>query len=258
MNLLLGGTSEARAILELLQKHKKRAVATTVTSYGGSLASGGNNLEIVSRAMNESDLDNLVAEKNIKTVIDATHPFAAKITEVAIDVCERNQINYIRFERPKLELEMDSNLVQWVEDFEAAAEAVGSMNCPFLLTSGSKNLGEFFNHPKIKKENIYARVLPDPQVMQKCMDLGSTPKQIIAVQGPCTYEFNAACYKQLNINAIVTKESGTRGGFKEKIQAAIDLGLQVVVIKRPKIAGMEIAEIVWSIEEIEKIIKERL
>ncbi|MBC7324564.1 MAG: precorrin-6A/cobalt-precorrin-6A reductase, partial [Moorella sp. (in: Bacteria)] len=52
-------------------------------------------------------------------------------------------------------------------------------------------------------------------------------------QGPCSYELNRALYRQFNVDVVVTKDSGTTGGVMAKVQAALDLGLVVIVIRRP-------------------------
>ena len=57
------------------------------------------------------------------------------------------------------------------------------------------------------------------------------------MQGPFSYEMNRALMLQYDIRHIVTKESGSAGGFSEKISAAGDLGVSVHIIKRPEEPG---------------------
>ena len=74
------------------------------------------------------------------------------------------------------------------------------------------------------------------------------------MQGTYTKEFNKALMKEYNIKAMLTKESGESGGAEEKINAAIELQIPVILIKRPKIDGIDYYPIVRSIEELAEVI----
>ncbi|MEI3167671.1 MAG: precorrin-6A/cobalt-precorrin-6A reductase [Lachnospiraceae bacterium] len=80
---------------------------------------------------------------------------------------------------------------------------------------------------------MFARVLPDSQVLKKCEDLGLHGAHIIAMQGPFSVELNCALLRTVQAGWLVTKEAGKRGGFAEKIEAARQCGVSVVVIRRP-------------------------
>jgi precorrin-6A/cobalt-precorrin-6A reductase len=71
--------------------------------------------------------------------------------------------------------------------------------------------------------------------MEKCEKLGVPQKNIIAIQGPFTKEFDQALYKQYGVTVMITKESGKVGSVDEKIEAAKELGIEVIMIGRPKI-----------------------
>ena len=59
-------------------------------------------------------------------------------------------------------------------------------------------------------------------------------KQICAMQGPFSAEMNIAMLKQTDAAFLVTKDTGTTGGYPEKEQAAHQLGVRMVVISRPE------------------------
>ena len=75
---------------------------------------------------------------------------------------------------------------------------------------------------------------------------------IVAMQGTYSKEFNKAIMEEYNIAAIITKESGESGGAENKINAALELDIPVVLIKRPKVEKLANHIMVRSIEELEK------
>ena len=91
------------------------------------------------------------------------------------------------------------------------------------------------------------RLLPTAKVIAECTELGFSPKNIVALQGPFSTELNIALYRQYEADVIVTKNSGEVGGTDTKLEAAKALGLPVVMIDRPKITYDEIA---YTFEDI--------
>jgi precorrin-6A/cobalt-precorrin-6A reductase len=74
-----------------------------------------------------------------------------------------------------------------------------------------------------------------PTFIKNIIDLGLPPANIIAVKGPFTKEFNRALFKEFRADVIVTKASGDSGGLKSKIEAAVELRIEIIVIQRPQI-----------------------
>ncbi len=76
-------------------------------------------------------------------------------------------------------------------------------------------------------------MLPVPEVVQHCSDLGFGVGEIFALCGPFSAEFNAAFYRQCRADVVVTKASGAEGGYQEKVQPCLDAGIPCIVITRP-------------------------
>ena len=77
-------------------------------------------------------------------------------------------------------------------------------------------------------------MLPVPEVVQHCSDLGFGVGEIFALCGPFSAEFNAAFYRQCRADVVVTKASG--GGRRlsgKKVQPCLDAGIPCIVITRP-------------------------
>ena len=75
--------------------------------------------------------------------------------------------------------------------------------------------------------------------IKKCLEMGIPSKNIIAMQGTFSKEFNESMMKEYHVQLVVTKESGETGGTPSKIEAAIKLEIPVIVVKRPIISELE-------------------
>ena len=77
-------------------------------------------------------------------------------------------------------------------------------------------------------------MLPTSNVIKMCEDLGMKAKYILALQGPFSYEMNLAMIHDYHADVMVTKNSGLIGGSDTKLKAAMDAGISVIVIDKPK------------------------
>lgn len=227
MILVLSGTKDGREIAERLKLKGIEVIASTVTDYGASLFSDG--IKVHKGPLDELNLIEFIYKNNIDIIIDATHPFSKDVSVNAINACNKTGIRYIRYERKSIYY---GNAVI-AESFEEAAEKCKEYHNIFL-TVGSKNL-EKFKFLWAMGKNVTARVLPLSNVLKKCEDLGLTPKDIIAMEGPFSSELNYQMFKERKAEVIVTKESGVVGGILEKFEAAEMLGIPVILIKRPDV-----------------------
>ena len=89
------------------------------------------------------------------------------------------------------------------------------------------------------------------------------------MQGPFSGKTNELQFEENDAKILLTKESGARGGYFEKIQAAKKLGMKVAVIENPEKAGQASgkdagqktasgAEIFHSVGEILMIIQKNM
>ena len=101
-----------------------------------------------------------------------------------------------------------------------------------LLTTGSHTLSIYAK--VIEPERLFVRVLPTHQALDLCAAAGMVQSHVIAMQGPFSRDFNAALYDQLRIRTMVSKDSGQPGGVADKVLPALERGIDVVMIERPK------------------------
>ena len=102
-----------------------------------------------------------------------------------------------------------------------------------FVTTGSSHADLFAKLPDYK-DRVWMRILPSIDSLRVCLDSGYLPQQLICMQGPFSEEINRAMFGWANARILVTKNSGTAGGFTEKVRAAESLGMIVAVIKRPE------------------------
>ncbi|MEC1721558.1 precorrin-6A reductase [Schinkia azotoformans] len=231
--LQLAGTSDARQLaIEL--KRQGFDVLTTVVTSNAAIELEASGLQVLVGRLTDSDLFQLIKERKINIVVDASHPYAEEASKNAIKAAEMAEIPYIRFERPSQQF--DDDLIIKVDSYEEAAELAAKKQGNIMLTTGSKTL-QIFTDKLLPLPNtrVIARMLPRKDNMEKCEGLGLPQKNIIAIQGPFTKDFNKALFKQFEVTLMVTKESGKEGAVDEKVEAASELGIETILIKRPRI-----------------------
>ncbi|QGP93460.1 Cobalt-precorrin-6A reductase [Neomoorella glycerini] len=231
MILVLAGTADAREVIGTLKAGSYRVAASAVTAYGARLAREAGADTVQEGPLGGEDLLAFLKDHDVRAVIDATHPFATAITGAARQACQALGLPYFRYRRPEVKLPSHPNLLL-AGSFEEAAE-LASRGQVIFLTTGTRHLEYFTTAPALAGKRLVVRVLPEEASLARCRQLGIWPGDIVAIQGPCSYELNRALYRQFKADIVVTKDSGTTGGMVDKIQAALDLGLTVVVLRRP-------------------------
>ena len=231
MILVFYGTKEARDLIKLLKEENFTVYAAVATEYGKELALEGGASEVLTEDLNEQNLIDLIRDKNIRVIVDGSHPFSDKTSLLAQRVCEKLNLSYIRYERENLRYP-ESGLIYPVHSIEEAAEKASELGKVIFLTTGSYNLDRFLAVNRAKQKRVVVRVIPEYQVIKKCRDLGLKPKDIIAMQGPFSTKTNMALFKAVNAEVVVTKDSGVGGGTDTKIAAALELELPVVLLSR--------------------------
>lgn len=233
MILFLAGTSDARELAVQLMQAEHDLIATVVTDSAAASLQEANVPYHVGR-LTEQQMVELIEERQVKTVVDASHPYAEEASKTAMAAAKSIGIPYIRYERPQQSFV--NPLVTEVETYEEAAKVASTHTGTIMLTTGSKTLATF-TEQLLHNENIrlVCRMLPNKENMEKCDALGIKQRDIIAIQGPFSKALNLALYEQYNTTLTITKESGKVGSVDEKMDAALELGIPVILIKRPKI-----------------------
>ena len=239
MNLMvMAGTTEGVEIIAKLAQIKDiKIIATTITRQGADLASSAGADEVIAHALDEKEIEELIKSRKIDVLVDATHPFAADATRNAIKAAYTCKIKYARFERPSINI-LENDLIHQVHSFEeATSEALKLTEGRILHLAGVMTLHRLTE--KIDPRRIVARVLPSVYSIGKCLELGLPAYNIIAMQGIFSKDFNRSLMEDYDISLVVTKESGEVGGTPSKTEAAMELGIPVVMVMRPYLHELE-------------------
>lgn len=240
--LIFGGTSEGRELSEFASAHQVPVLVSVVSEYGESLLKEDAYVRVHQGALDEAAMEELLLFEAPEIVLDATHPYARVVSGQVGVLCEQLQIPYRRVVRETVKKQEKAPDLFFVPSPEAAAKLLAEDGCPVLLTTGSKEL-EIFARAEHLKDRLFVRVLPDRGVLAKCEGLGISGSRVIAMQGPFSEEMNRAILRHTGAKWMVTKESGSRGGFSEKVKAARDCGCRIIVIERPvKENGITLSE----------------
>jgi precorrin-6A/cobalt-precorrin-6A reductase len=234
MILFLAGTSDARELAKEIKQEGYAVLATVVTeSAANSLYEAG--IETKIGRLTATEMTELIGEKGCNTVIDASHPFAEEASKNALLAAKEANVPYIRYERESQKFNAEKLIV--VENYLEAAKLAAKKQGVIMLTTGSKTLEIFAKElVGLKNTRVIARMLPRVDNMEKCADLGIEQKNIVAIQGPFSKELNMALYQQYGVTLMITKESGKVGSVDEKIEAALECGIETIMISRPDIS----------------------
>lgn len=239
--VIFGGTTEGRVLAQNLLEAGNEVHLCVATEYGEEVLFDHQNLTVQKGRLDEPEMEQLFKEKDWSCVADATHPYATIVSQKVKKSCESTNKEYVRILRKENERVPDPR-VEYVDTLEDAVELLNQREGNILLTTGSKELPLYLE--KIEDiSRVYARILPDGSMVERCKEMGLTGKQIICMQGPFQVELNAAILKQYEITTLVTKDTGNAGGFLEKIEGARQTGTRVIVIQRP------VQEEGYSVEE---------
>lgn len=220
MILILGGTAEARQLAAALHE---RGLAVTSSLAGrvarprlpvGEVRIGGfGGPEALARWL---------TERAAAAVIDATHPFAERISISAVAACAAANVPMLRLERPGWS-ERAGDRWTWVDDLEGAAAAVDDLGARVFLTTGRQGLSAFC-------------AVSHAWFLIRCIDPPQPPlpseHELILDRGPYTVAGELALIDRHRIEVIVTKDSGGELTVA-KLDAARERALPVIVVRRP-------------------------
>jgi precorrin-6A/cobalt-precorrin-6A reductase len=220
--LILGGTTEAAALARALGDRRDLDVTT---SYAGRTSSptapaGRTRVGGFGGALG---LAEYLAASDVDVLVDATHPFAARMRWHAYEAAGAVGTPRVRVERPGWESSPGDRWVR-VADLGAAARAVTEGGYRrVLLTTGRTELSPFAACPGVW---FLVRSIepPDPQPLPDAL--------VVLARGPFTVVGERALMTEHRIDAVVTKDSGGEA-TAAKLVAARDLGLPVILVDRP-------------------------
>lgn len=255
MIFFLAGTSDARS-LAIHLKEKEYTLLTTVVTENASLSLKEAGLPVHVGRLTAEEMAEKIKNNDYKMIVDASHPYAEEASKNAMEAARIANVLYVRYEREQVDAFSNHPLVTMVDTYEEAAMLAAKRKGVVMLTTGSKTLQVFAKHcVGVEGLRLIARMLPRKDNLEKCESLGIEQKNIVAIQGPFIKEFNTALYKQYDVTLMVTKESGKVGSVDEKLEAALELNIPTIMIRRPKI---KYTNVFHSFEPLLEFVDERM
>ncbi|MFV0261572.1 MAG: cobalt-precorrin-6A reductase [Kluyvera sp.] len=239
--LVVGGTSDARAICQQLDAANVPYTVSVATPTGEALA-GDIQGQVRCGRLDRAELAAWLRAHGTRWVIDASHPYAEAVSRNVVDACAQTGVLLSRYQRPEQLDALEHPLLHYVASIDEACALITGLGQRVLLTTGSKDLAKW--REGLPDKTLLARVLPVAEVVQQCTDLGFGVGEIFAICAPFSAGFNAAFYRHCRADVVVTKASGAEGGYQQKVQPCLDAGIPCVVITRPAplVRGEELLE----------------
>lgn len=222
--LILGGTTEANALARAVAE---RGIAATY-SYAGRV-DNPRPQPVPTRVGGFGGVAGLaryLREKAVTHVIDATHPFAARMSRNAIAACAETGVKLAALTRPAWAPQPGDDW-QVVPDIPAAVAALAGPARRVFLAVGRMHLAEFAAQPQ---HHYLCRLVDAPGEMP-------LPRaEVVVSRGPFTLDGDLALMRAHRTELVVSKNAGGAGA-RAKIDAARALGLPVLMIDRPALPG---------------------
>ncbi len=218
--LVLGGTAEARELADALDADGVPVVSSLAGRVNRPRLPAG---EVrVGGFGGPEAMAQWLRDHRVSAVVDATHPFAERISASAARACPAAGVELLRLERPGWK-ERAGDRWHWVDGLAAAAELAPTLGQRVLLTTGRQGLAAFAG---VESAWFLVRCVDPPE--------GALPPQseVLLDRGPYELSGELALIDRHEIDVVVTKDSGGTH-TSAKLDAARERGLPVVVVSRP-------------------------
>ncbi len=214
---MLGGTTEGAAVARAL------AGTEAIVSLAGRTENPAP-LPVPVRVGGFGGVAGLTAylrQNRITHVIDATHPFAARISANAVAACTAAGVRLVALERPAWEAQPGDRWTR-VPDMAAARAALPDWPATVFLAIGRQEVPAFAGTPHRMVVRLVDPGNPLPGAV------------VIVARGPFTPEGDLALMREHGVEVVVSKNAGGSGA-RAKLDAARALGLPVVMVDRPPV-----------------------
>lgn len=225
---LIGGTGDSVTIVNSITSHSFPCIVTVTTAAASQLYPPNSIITVKIGQLDPMGIQQLCHQQIIRGIIDASHPFAVNISRQVIDFAKAEGIPYLRYERPSF---LSNSSAIYLDSFQDLITGNYLKNKRVLLTVGCNVLPRFKSWHQ--KAVLYTRILPKLTSLEMAIKAGFPESQIMALRPPITLELERALWQQWNINLVVTKASGKQGGEAIKVKVAEELGIPLIIIKRP-------------------------
>jgi precorrin-6A/cobalt-precorrin-6A reductase len=218
--VVLGGTGEARELAARLVDRSGLRVVSTLAGRVREPRLPVGEVRVGGFGGPEPMADWLRAE-GVDAVVDATHPFAERISVSAAVAAKLAGVPLLLLRRPGWTPTADDDW-RWVASLDEAAATLSSVGTRAFLTTGRQGLAAF--------------AASELWFLVRCVDPPEPPlparMRLLLSRGPYSVDGELGLMREHRIDVLVTKDSG--GALTgAKLLAARTLGLPVVIVRRP-------------------------
>ena len=221
--LLLAGTGEAKQIAWGLADTNIKVVASLA-----GVTRSPDPLPITTRIGGFGGDDGFRAylrASAISAVLDATHPFAAQISDRTARICNDLDLPYAQVVRPEWIPKEGDNWISLSSPCDAEKH-IPNGSTVFIAT-GRQTLAKYAN---LTGRRLLVRMIDPPNA-----PLPFEGGRFIIGRPPFTLASELMLFRSLGVTHLISKNAGGHGG-RAKLDAASELGLQVMLLDRPKTA----------------------
>lgn len=225
--LILGGTTEASMLARLIAGDARFIPTLSLAGVTDAPVRPPIKLRIGGFG-GPAGLAAYLRDEEADALVDATHPFAARISASARAAAAAAGVPHLAISRPAWQRRPGD---RWtvVADMEAAAEALGKAPLRVLLTVGRKELAPFAARPW---HRFVVRSIDPPG------DAAPQGAELIGARGPFELDDELKLLTARRIEIVVSKNSGGSGTYAKMVAANL-LGIPVVLVERPPPPGSE-------------------
>ncbi|MFN6983970.1 MAG: cobalt-precorrin-6A reductase [Rhizobium oryzihabitans] len=220
--LILGGTADARILAGRLAED---------SGYRILLSMAGRTLSPVEQPVpmrsggfgGATGLADFIRAEGFDILVDATHPYAARISANAIEAARLAKVPLVALSRPAWQRQPGDRW-QSVDTVEQAVTALGSEGKRVFLALGRQELLPF-------------EAAPQHRYLIRSVDPMEPPLKVpdahyITARGPFALNDEIRMLEENSIETVISKNSGGSASY-DKIEAARRLGVPVIMIERP-------------------------
>ncbi|BDS11200.1 precorrin-6A/cobalt-precorrin-6A reductase [Aureispira anguillae] len=250
MILIFGGTTEGRQVLDLMKQVKKPYHYSTKTAVeyqedGLGIYRFG--------ALDEQALSNYIQQHAIKWIINAAHPFATLLHNTIDKVSQQLAVPVYRLERVYEERQCNK-LVHYTKDYATSLKLLFEQFAgkTLMALSGVQSIPKLEDY--WKRHKTFFRILDRASSIELAAYHQFPASQLILGYPNKKNADEKAIYQDYQTGVILTKESGGSGFLATKIAVALELGLPIIIIKRPPMPPYftEVNNLERLLEEIKK------
>ncbi|MCG7209026.1 cobalt-precorrin-6A reductase [Streptomyces arenae] len=219
--LILGGTAEARELAADLAARPGVRVTTSLAGRVGRPGALAGEVRVGGFG-GSAGLADWLREHRVTALVDATHPFAETITANAARAAAETGVPALVLRRPGWRPGPGD---RWypADSLAAAADLLPRFGPRVLLTTGRLGLSAFAH---LADRHFVVRSVEPPEPPMP------PHTEVLLARGPFTVAGETALLCENLIDVLVTKDSGG-AATAAKLTAARELGLPVVVVRRP-------------------------